>query len=227
VKREAFFRILGEFITKRSVIYENIKEQRMLWEYFVVGTVATVVFSAAYGAVMGVYAGGIQIAYDAVKIPMLLMISLYVSMPTFYVLNGILGGELNLRQLVTLFLVSMTVMGAMLIAFLPVTLFFILTTPERIFIAYAFNVLLTVIFFGIAGLTAVIYFLNGFVYIHGENRSWVPAMIIGSLVLAFVGTQLAWVLRPYFHQSLVFIAPPSGNFYLAVIELLMRLLLGY
>ncbi len=226
MKREEFFQILGEFITKRNVIYENIQDERMLREYFIVGSVATVVFSAAYGAVMGVYAGGIQIAYDAVKIPLLLLISLYVSMPTFYVLNGILGGKLNLRQLVTLFLVSMTVMGAMLIAFLPVTLFFILTTPERTFVAYAFNVLLTVIFFGIAGLTAVIYFLNGFVYIHKENRSWVPAMIIGSLVLAFVGTQLAWVLRPYFHLSLVFIAPPSGNFYLAVIELLMRLLFG-
>jgi hypothetical protein len=157
---------------------------------------------------------------------MLLLIALYVSLPTYYVLNGILGGELSLRQMAVLFMVSVTVMAIMMIAFLPVTLFFTLTTPERTFATYAFTVLLNVLFFALAGLTAVNYLLNGFSRIHGENKRWVPAMMIGSIVLAFVGTQLAWVLRPYFHVSWAFFAPPSGNFYIALFELIAKLLGG-
>jgi hypothetical protein len=114
----------------------------------------------------------------------------------------------------------------MMIAFLPVTLFFTLTTPERTFATYGFSILLNVLFFALAGLTAVSYLLNGFSRIHGDNKRWVPAMMIGSIVLAFVGTQLAWVLRPYFHVSWVFLAPPSGNFYIALFELIARLLGG-
>ncbi|MHA1863000.1 MAG: hypothetical protein ACTSWA_04455, partial [Candidatus Thorarchaeota archaeon] len=121
---------------------------------------------------------------------------------------------------------SMTIMSVMMIAFLPVTLFFTLTTPERTFAAYGFTVLLNVLFFAISGLTAVSYLLNGFNRIHGENKKWVPAMMIGSAVLAFVGTQLAWVLRPYFHVSLAFVAPPEGNFYIALFGLIVRLLIG-
>ena len=199
-----FFETLSLFIRDRDVVYENIKDEKNLKSYAVVATVSTIVFGALYGAVMGIYAGSIQILFDAIKIPMLLLIALYVSLPTYYVLNGILGGELSLRQMAVLFMVSVTVMAIMMIAFLPVTLFFTLTTPERTFATYAFTVLLNVLFFALAGLTAVNYLLNGFSRIHGENKKWVPAMMIGSIVLAFVGTQLAWVLRPYFHVSWAF-----------------------
>jgi hypothetical protein len=224
--QQVFFQTLSLFIRDREAVYQNIKSGIQLREYVVSAILATMISGALYGAVMGLYAGGIQILFDAIKIPMLLLISLFVSLPTYYVLSGILGGELSLRQMSVLFMISVTVMSIMMIAFLPVTLFFTLTTPERTFAAYGFTVILNVLFFGISGLTAVSYLLGGFNRIHGENRKWVPAMLIGSAVLAFVGTQLAWVLRPYFHESFVFIAPPEGNFYIALFNLIVKLLTG-
>ena len=224
--QQMFFDTLSLFIRDREAVYKNVKNETNLREYAITAILATIISAALYGAVMGLYAGGIQILYDAVKIPLLLLISLFVSLPTFYVLNGILGGELSLRQMAVLFMISMTIMSVMMIAFLPVTLFFTLTTPERTFTAYGFTVLLNVLFFALSGLTAVSYLLNGFNRIHGENKKWVPAMMIGSAVLAFVGTQLAWVLRPYFHVSLAFVAPPEGNFYIALFGLIVRLLTG-
>lgn len=221
-----FFEILSRFIRDREGLYTEIKDERNLSNYFIASILAAVLFGALYGASMGTYAGGVQILFDALKIPMLLLIAVFVSLPTYYVLNGILGGEMSLKQMAVLFMISITVMATMMIAFLPVTLFFMLTTPERTFATYAFTVLLNVFFFGISGLTAVSYLLRGFSAIHGENKKWVPAMLIGSGVLAFVGTQLAWVLRPYFHLSEAFIAPPSGNFYIALFDLLGRLLFG-
>ena len=224
--QQMFFDTLSLFIRDREAVYKNVKNETNLREYAITAILATIISAALYGAVMGLYAGGIQILYDAVKIPLLLLISLFVSLPTFYVLNVILGGELSLRQMAVLFMISMTIMSVMMIAFLPVTLFFTLTTPERTFAAYGFTVLLNVLFFALSGLTAVSYLLNGFNRIHGENKKWVPAMMIGSAVLAFVGTQLAWVLRPYFHVSLAFVAPPEGNFYIALFGLIVRLLTG-
>jgi len=226
MERQMFFDIIGRFIRDREKIFEDVKKEQNIWDYLIASTLATLLFGALYGAVMGTYAGGIQILYDALKIPMLLLIAVYVSLPTFYVLNGILGGELSFRQMAVLFMVSITVMATLMIAFLPVTFFFMLTTPERTFATYAFTVLLNVFFFAISGLAAVSYLLQGFSRIHGENKKWVPAMLIGSSVLAFVGTQLAWVLRPYFHMSEAFIAPPSGNFYIALFALIARLLVG-
>ena len=218
---------LSLFVRDRETVYANIKEETNLRIYFVASTFAILVFGALYGLVMGLYAGGIQILYDALKIPLLLLIALYVTLPTYYVLNGILGGDLSLRQLSVLFMVSVSILTIMLIAFLPVTLFFTLTTPERTFVTYGFTVLLNVIFFGIAGLTAVSYLWQGFSRIHGENKNWILATLIGTIVLIFVGTQLAWILRPYFHASWDFIAPPSGNFYIAIFELILRLMRGY
>lgn len=218
---------LSLFVRDRETVYNNIKEEKHLKEYFIASTLATIVFGAIYGLVMGLYAGGIQILYDAFKVPMLLLIALYVTLPTYYILNGILGGDLSLRQMSVLFLVSVSVMATMLLAFLPVTLFFTLTTPERTFATYGFTVLLNVLFFALAGVTAVSYLWQGFSRIHGENKRWIPANLIGTAVLAFVGTQLAWVLRPYFHSSWDFIAPPSGNFYVALFELIFRLARGY
>ena len=119
--RQVFFETLSLFIRDRDTIYENIKNEKNLKSYATVATVSTIIFSALYGAVMGIYAGGIQILYDAVKIPMLLVITLYVSLPTYYVLNGILGGELSFRQMAVLFMVSITLMAIMMIAFLPVS----------------------------------------------------------------------------------------------------------
>jgi predicted neutral ceramidase superfamily lipid hydrolase len=217
---------VNRFIRDPDTVYNDIKDERGLREYCFSSLFAILAFGGLYGAVMGLYAGGLQILFDALKIPMLLLISLFVSLPTYYVLSGILGGELSLRQLSTLFMVSFAIMSTLLVAFMPVTLFFTLTTPERAITTYGFTIFLNVGFFALSGLTAVSYLLKGFGRIHGENRSWVLSFLIGSLVLIFVGTQLAWVLRPYFNVSDFFIAPPSGNFYVALFELLLRLIRG-
>lgn len=223
---EIFLNTLNRLIRDRDAVFRDLREEQFLREYFFSTTLATIIFGGLYGAVMGLYAGGLQVLFAAIKVPMLLLISLYVSLPTYYVLNGFFGGDMSLRQLAVLFMVSFAVMSILLIAFLPVTLFFTITTPERSFATYGFTVLLNVFFFGIAGLTAINYLLKGFDVIHGENKRWVLPMIIGSGVLIFVGTQLAWVLRPYFHFSWEFIRPPSGNFYIALVELIARLLRG-
>jgi len=109
--------------------------------------VSIIVLSAIYGAIMGLYPSGLQILYDAVKIPMLLLISLLHNCPSFYVLTSLLEGKRSLSQVVVLLLSSLTVMSTILMALVPANLFLVLTTADATYSTYAFLILLNVLIF--------------------------------------------------------------------------------
>lgn len=219
------FSVVEEFLKRRDEFLKKLTDEKQLQTYFTSCNLAIIIFSAIYGATMGIYAGGIQVVYDAVKIPMLLLISVYVTVPSFYVLSSLLGGKISFRQMVVLLLSGLTVMAVVLLAFVPVNLFFILTTANATFRSYAFLVLLNVVIFTLAGLFAIFYVLKGFMTIF-QDPDWRFAFLVGSIIFMFVGSQLAWVLRPYFHYYPGFIRPLERNFYVALIELILGLLSG-
>ncbi|UCE43760.1 MAG: hypothetical protein JSV57_05265 [Candidatus Bathyarchaeota archaeon] len=221
----ARFSVVEELIKRREGFFKNLKEQKRLRTYFINFNIAIIVFSAVYGATMGVYPGGLQVFYDAVKIPMLLLISLYVTVPSYYVLSSLFGGECSFSQMVILLLSSLTVMSTVLLALVPINLFFILTTANATYSAYAFLVILNVVIFALAGLFALTFLLSGLMTMY-SGIGWSPAFLVGSIIFMFVGTQLAWVLRPYFHYYPQFIRPVERNFYVAMIELVIRFLGG-
>jgi len=104
-------------------------------------------------------------------------------------------------------------------------LFFLLTTANASSSTEAFLILLNVLIFALAGFFALVYWLRGFMALYSGGE-WILYFLIGSFIFIFVGTQLAWVLRPYFHYRGYFIGPPEKNFYIAVIELIFRMLRG-
>ncbi len=221
----ARFSVVEEFIKRREEFFKNLMEGKRLRAYFVNSNLAIIAFSAVYGATMGVYAGGLQVFYDAVKIPMLLLISLYVTAPSYYVLSSVFGGKRSFSQMTILLLSSLTVMSTVLLALVPINLFFIFTTANATYSTYAFLVILNVVIFALAGLFTLAYLLSGFMKMH-PGIGWTPAFFIGSIILMFVGTQLAWVLRPYFHYYPQFVRPVEKNFYIAMIELVIKLIRG-
>jgi len=221
----ARFSVVEEFIKRREEFLKNLMEEKGLEAYFVNSNLAIIVFSGVYGATMGVYSGGLQVFYDAVKIPMLLLISLYITVPSYYVLSSLFGGKHSFSQLVILLLSSLAVMSVVLLALVPLNLFFILTTANATYSTYAFLVILNVAIFTLAGLFALVYLLRGFLTMY-PGIGWTPAFFVGSIIFMFVGTQLSWVLRPYFHYYPQFVRPVEKNFYIAMIELIFRFVRG-
>ena len=219
------FSVVEEYLKRRQEFIKNLVEEKQLKAYFINSNVAIVVLSAIYGAIMGLYPGNLQILYNAIKIPMLLLITLYITAPSFYVLTSLLGGKRSLSQVIVLLLSSVTVMSTILLALVPVNLFFILTTPNTTFSTEAFIILLNVLIFTLAGIFALVYLLRGFMALY-PGGEWILSFLVGGFIFIFVGTQLAWVLRPYFHYRGYFISPPEKNFYAAMIELIFRLLKG-
>ena len=219
------FSVVETFIKRREEFLKDLMEEKQLRAYFVNSNLAIAIFSAVYGATMGFYADGLQIIYDAIKIPLLLLISLYITVPSYYVLSSLLGGKITFRQMVVLLLSGLTVMSVVLLALIPVNLFFIFTTANATYTTYAFLVLLNIVIFALAGLFALAYWFKCFMTVF-SGVEWVFAFLLGSIIFIFVGTQLAWVLRSYFHYFPEFIRPVEKNFYVAVIELILRLLRG-
>ncbi|UCG45731.1 MAG: hypothetical protein JSV58_02855 [Candidatus Bathyarchaeota archaeon] len=221
----ARFSVINKFIKHRDDFITNLIKQRNLKDYFINSNLAIITFSAVYGATMGIYPGGIQVLYSALKIPMLLLIALYVTAPSYYVMSSLFGGRHSFSQMVILLLSSLTVMSTVLLALVPINLFFILTTANSTYSSYAFLVILNVIIFALAGLFALVYLLRGFLSMY-PGISWTAAFFVGSIIFMFVGTQLAWVLRPYFHYYPQFIRPIEKNFYVAMVELVFNLFRG-
>lgn len=217
-----FLQVAEDLLRRRKEVFTKIKAGQDLNKFLINANLSVIVFAAVYGATMGAYPSGIHILYNIIKIPLLLLISLYVTLPTYYVLDAFSGGDASFRQIAAVLLASFSVMATVLLTFVPVNLFFILTTPNSNIQTYAFIVLLNVGIFTLAGISGLVYLAAGMGSIHSSPR-WVNGFLLGLIVQIFVGTQLAWVLRPYFDGG-VFLRPLEGNFYIALFKLLARVL---
>jgi hypothetical protein len=181
--------------------------------------ISSLIFFALYGAVMGSTHSLWQALSSAVKLPILFLATLFICAPTLYFFNILFGSNQSLLQNIALILTAITVTAVILLSFTPIALFFLITTSQ-----YQFFKLLNVGIFAIAGAMGVFFLGQGMRIVADvgtegeENRRWVLRMWI--LLYAFVGSQLAWTIRP-------FIGAPSiqfelfrqlgGNFYTNVV----------
>jgi hypothetical protein len=202
--------------------------------------VADLVLGCSYGAFMGLYAAlrkeapsTTQLAYTTVKVPLLFLLTLFVTFPSLYVFGALGGSVLRFRQSLRLLLVALTVNFAVLASFGPVTGFFTLSTDS-----YPFMVLLNVVVFAIAGLIGVGFLRRALrVLFDGDpaaatvetrQRSERSQIIftVWSLIFGVVGAQMAWILRPFVGTPELpaeFLRPRESNFFAAVIEALQQL----
>jgi len=210
---------LREFQSRDEFFEKLTDEQGMLGK---IGNqvVLLIVFSGIYGVVMGSYNGVLQAISSGVKVPLLFSLSLLVCFPAFFILQHVLGSKLDLRQMLTVILSGFVIIALIMAAFAPIVVFFLITGGN-----YAFLKLLHVAIFAVASLFGMKTILDGLTFCC-EKRNVYPKIGVvvfrfWILILAFVGMQLAWNLRPFIgSRGLPFevVRQREGNFYLAVIH---------
>lgn len=180
--------------------------------------ISSIAFLALYGAVMGSTHSLWQALSSAVKLPLLFLATLIVCSPTLYFFNVLFGSNQSLTQNTTLILTAITVTAVLLLSFAPITLFFLLTTSH-----YQFFKLLNVGVFASAGSMGVTFLGQGMRVLSatGKNkdegaraRRWVLRLWV--LIYAFVGSQMAWTLRPFIGAPAMkfeLFRQLGGNFY--------------
>ena len=159
-------------------------------------TVSGIAFFALYGMVMGSTHSLWQVLSSATKLPLMFLSTLVISLPTLYFFNLIFGSNQSLTQNFALILAAITVTAVLLLSFAPIVTFFLLTTSN-----YQFFKLLNVGVFTVAGVVGVRFLTQGMRIVSASGREGIQArrgvVRLWILVYAFVGSQMAWTLRPF------------------------------
>lgn len=190
--------------------------------------VTLLLLSTFYGMTAGAYAGPLQALSAAVKLPVLVGATLVICFPAFFVVQILVGSRLRLGQVLVLVLAALDLTAILLAAFVPVTVFFLITGAN-----YYFLQLLHVLVVLVAGVFGM-YALHEGLAVVCEQRGVYPRkaltiMRAWALLFAFVGIQMAWNLRPFLGdrgEPFQVFRSYEGNFYAAIVYSVNKLLRG-
>lgn len=215
------YSIIEKILRDRYTFFAEIREGVDLGEKMKAMLISSITFFAIYGAVMGSTHSLAQTLSSAVKLPILFLATLVVCVPSLYFFSLLFGSNQSLGQSFAVILTGITVTAVLLLSLAPITLFFLLTAPSQ----YQFFKLMNVAVFSVSGLMGIVFLYQGMKVVsksekEGANtRKWV--LIFWMFVYAFVGSQMAWTIRPFIgapDQPFELFRQLGGNFYANVLS---------
>lgn len=217
-----YFTVLIDLLRDRSTFLEEIRSGVKLETKSAALLLCSSIFFAVYGAIIGSSHSWAQALSSGVKLPALYLITLIICFPTLYFFNILFGSRKTFGQHFAMLLTAVAVISVLLFSFAPITLFFLISTDN-----YQFYKLLNVVVFAITGFIGVKFLYQGMEMLSKEDedgRTTRMSILRFWLILyAFVGTQLAWTLRPFFgspSNPFELFRQMQGNFYLDIVKAL-------
>lgn len=188
-----------------------------------------------YGFTMGYWRSPLMGCYVAVKMPLLIALTLACNGLLNGLLGLLLGSGLGFKQSLHALLSGFAITGLILASVAPVTFFLAFNVPgpdsqnaATSHSAYLLTHVSLIAIAGVAGLVRLAKLLESYTNSRTIARATLAAWIAGN---AFLGCQFSWVLRPFFGSPGLEVAflrdnPMRGNFYEAVWRSLQRVLSG-
>lgn len=173
-----------------------------------------------YGAVMGTFSGLSgdrlwQTVYSATKVPLLLCATFVLSLPSFFVLNTLMGVRDDFAEAIRALIATQAGLAMILLSLAPFTALWYLSNAD-----YSQAVLFNGLMFGIASLAAQIILRRYYAPLIARNARHRMLLRAWLLLYAFVGIQMGWILRPFIGypgmEVQFFRADTWGNAYLIV-----------
>jgi sorbitol-specific phosphotransferase system component IIC len=192
------FALVDRLLRRQDQFFDEISRCVGLAEKIQAMLVSSCVFMAAYGALLGSTHSLRQSLSSAAKLPLVCLVTLLICAPALYTFGVLFGANQRLSQSVALVLAAISVTGLLLFALAPVAFFFGLTTPD----SYQAFKLLNVFFFAVAGCSGAACLNRGLKAIstrtpgRAAKPHW-PVFCLWLLLYGFVGSQMAWTLRPF------------------------------
>src|SRR6184192_76596 len=219
---------LKALLSDRERFFEEVVAGVALRSKLRYAVVTIIVLAGFFGLVAGAYSGPAQAVSAGVKLPFLFFATFAVCFPAFFVVQVLVGSRLRLLQVVVLVFGALALTSVLLAAFVPITLFFLITGAN-----YYFQHLLNITIAGVSGLFGM-YALHEGLSVVCEQRGVYPRkaltiMRAWAVLFAFVGIQLAWSLRPFLgdrNEPFQVFGSYQGNFYAAIIYAMNKLLQG-
>ena len=155
------------------------------------------IFGMFYGGVMGSFAGPegprlLQIIYSAVKVPILLLVTFAIALPSFFVLNTLLGTRDDFGRSLRALVSAQAGLTIVLAALAPLTAVWYLSVAK-----YQLAILFNALLFGVASIEAQVMLRRAYRGLIARNPKHRMLLRIWLILFAFVGIQMGWVLRPF------------------------------
>jgi len=183
------------------------------------------VFTFIYGMVMGSYHSLLQSLVAGLKLIFLFLCALLICFPSFFVIQQVLGSKMTLRQMIIIVLSGFVLTSAIALSFSPIIILFQITGGN-----YHFLQLLHVAIFLFSGIFGMKLMIEALKYACEKKNIYpqvgVTVFRIWIIILAFVGIQLAWNLRPFLcnkNEDFKLFRKYEGNFYTAIIYSVQQL----
>jgi hypothetical protein len=176
-------------------------------------------FGLIYGLVMGSYHSLLQAIIAGLKVMVLFITTLLICFPSFYIIQQVMGSKLTLRQMSIIVLSGFVLSSTITISFAPIIIFFLITGNN-----YHFLQLLHVTVFIFAGVFGIKLIIDALKYACDKKgiypQTGVTIFRVWIIILAFVGIQLSWKLRPFLgdkSDDFKLFRQYEGNFYTAIV----------
>jgi hypothetical protein len=205
---------------KSDEYFEILSDPDQSKKYVIRQLLFIMIFFFFYGVVMGSYNGFLQSIVSGIKVPCLILISLLICFPALYVIQYMIGSTMSIPQMSNIILSGFIVFSTIALSFAPVVIFFMITAGN-----YAFLKLLHVGIFTFSGFFAIKTIITGLTF-SCEKKNIYPKLgltifKIWIVIFAFVGSQMAWNLRPFVgsrDMPFQIFRPHESNFYVAVVK---------
>lgn len=176
-------------------------------------------FAFLYGVVMGSYHSFTQSMVAGVKVVILFISTVILCFPSFFIIQQVLGSKMSFRQMTMIVLSGLVLTATIALSFAPIVVVFQVTGGN-----YHFLQLLHVAIFIFAGIFGMKLMVDALKYACDQKNIYpqigVTVFRIWVIILAFVGIQLAWNLRPFLcekNEEFKWFRKYEGNFYTAIV----------
>jgi len=151
----------------------------------------------AYGAVMGLYEGRAwQVIFSSIKVPLLLLATFALSLPSYFVINTLMGVRSDFPEAVRAIVVSEATLTIILASLAPLTLFWYASST-----GYHAAILFNGAMFAGSSLAAQIVLVRGYRPLIARSSRHRILLWTWMIIHAFVGIQMGWSLRPFIGSS--------------------------
>ena len=188
-----------DFVLRRGFEERDILPVRQVFALLLV-------FGPIYGAAMGSYNLTVgnrglaeqvpQMLFSAIKVPMLLTITLLVAIPSFFVVNTLMGLRDDFRSSIRAIVSAQAGLTIILASLLPLTVFSYISFAY-LSVSYQMAVLFNAAMFGLASVSAQMLLSRYYRSLIAKNSNHRLMVRLWIFVYAFVGIQTAYVLRPF------------------------------
>ncbi len=215
-------------LRQREEFLTDVFENREVGAHITRLLVIIGLLSEFYGLIMGSFNGWKFMLSSCVKVPLLYLFTLAICFPLLHVVNVLMGSRLRLLQTMALILVALAINCILLGVCAPIVLFFQITGAS-----YEFIKLLHVGVFTFGGLWGMVALWRALVIMCEKSdlypRTALRILQVWILIFGFVGTQMAWSLRPYIGNEgsqWQLLRTQESNFYVNVGATVKRLFSG-